>query len=155
MFAVFLAVMRTLLVVTLALALVVAGLLVAALVVVVLGELAGVHLIRLELALRLLALGRTRRLRRSGLFGLEVRVGHAEEGVEGGLDFTTAGHEDGLDDLGVDGGESFDQGVLGLLLRALRARRLGRRDVVALLLEGHARLRRGRALDGLVGRFVA
>lgn len=157
--AVFLAVAGALLVRVLVGALVVARLLRLVLVVVVLGQSAGVHLIGFELALRLLLLLLTlrgaRRLGRSGFFWLEVRVGHAEEGIEGRLDLATAGCEYGFDDFGVDGGERFDQRVLGLLLGALRARRLGRRDLFALLLEGHAGLGRGRLLDGLVGGFVA
>lgn len=146
--AILLAVARALLVGTLTLTLVVTGLLTVALVrtlvVVVLCESTSVHLVGFKLVPRLLLVAcRARRLRRRSFFGFEVWIGHTEESIKGRFDFAAAGHEDSFDDFGVDGRESLDQRVLCLRMRTLRTRRLRGRNFIALLLKGHARLRRG------------
>lgn len=123
-----------------------------------LGELAGVLFVGVELAL---SLGRSRGTWWWSLFGLEVRVGHGlqavskslqdkhkrrtQQSVECRLDIATTGHQDSADDLGVDCGKGLLERLLVLRLGAQGARRLGRSIFILNLDE--ADLLRGRALE--------
>ena len=70
------------------------------------------------------------------------RQPRTQQRIEGRLDLASAGHQDRLDDIGVDVGESLNQRVLRLHLGVDWSRGLLGWDLGGLLVEAYARLGR-------------